>query len=280
MKSSNDMQLPYPLLIIAAAVAGAACTSSPGTTDPSSVPFGTTALVVVVNPVINDANAHVVPAPGTARAGITVSTDDNVHATTDAAGVAVLAPVGAGTRTLTLSGTGVTGSASVTITAGALLEVALASDATRTQLMVQVDYKTDQAVQVAPTMTAAEVNAALKVSDRVVFFSGGHYAGDLDFSGSRVTLFGEGALGGRVFLDGNVKLSGSDSRLRGTHVMGDLTITGSGVGVSFSRVDGAITATSSDGRLLANALCGADTVTGSGTIAVGNAGMAPVTACP
>jgi len=261
-------------------LAAAACSSSPESIDPANVPFGTTAIVVVVNPAVNDANAHVIASPGASRAGVTITTDDNVRATTDASGIAVLAPVTAGARTLTVSGSGVTGSANVTIADGALLELALASDATRTQIMVEVDYKMDQAVQVAPTMTAAEVNAVLKVSDRVVFFAGGHYTGDLEFTGSRVTLFGEGSLGGRVVLDGNLRVAGSDNRIRGTHVAGNLTIMGSGVGLSFSRVDGSVTATASDGRLLANALCGADTVTGSGTIAVGNTGMAPLTACP
>ena len=252
----------------------------PDANDPTNVPFGTTAIVVVVNPTINDANSHTVPAPGTARAGVTLTTDDHVTATTDATGIAVLAPVTAGMRTITISGAGATGSVSVMIANGALLELAVSTDATRAQSMVQVDYKTDQAVQVSPAMTNADVNNILKVSDRVVFFAGGHYTGDIDFSGSRVTLFGEGALGGRVFVDGNIKVSGSDSRIRGTHITGNLTIPASGIGISFSRVDGTTTSMGSDGVLLANALCGTATVTGSGTIALGNAGMAPITACP
>ena len=53
-------------------------------------------------------------------------------------------------------------------------------------------------------MNNAEVNAVLAVSDRVVFFNGGNYVGDLTFGGSRVTLFGEGVLGGKVSLEGNM----------------------------------------------------------------------------
>ncbi|HEU4733175.1 MAG TPA: hypothetical protein VFT22_35025 [Kofleriaceae bacterium] len=273
-------------LIALGAVVSAACGSSdsaPDANDPANIAFGTTAIVVVVNPPVNDANSHSVPAPGTARAGITLTTDDNVSATTDASGIAVLAPVTAGARTIRVSGTGITGSVGVTIAAHALLELAITTGATPTSspgMMVQIDYKTDQAVQVSPAMTNAEVNSVLKVSDRVVFFAGGSYTGDIDFSGSRVTLFGEGALGGRVLIDGNVTVSGSDSRIRGTHITGNLTIPASGVGVSFSRVDGAVQSAGSDGRLLANAMCGAETVTGSGTIALGNAGMAPIATCP
>lgn len=270
-------------LSLTLAVAAAACggsTSPADANDPAGVPFGTTTIVVVVNPAVNDANLHVVPLPGATRAGVTVSSDDKVSATTDASGIAVLSPVTPGARTLTFTGAGVSGTVAITIASGALREIAVASDASRAQVMVDVDYKSDQAVQVAPTMATAEVNAILKVSDRVVFFAGGHYAGDLEFSASRVTLFGEGALGGRVYLDGNLKVSGSDNRIRGTRIMGNLTITGSGVGLSFSRVDGTITAMASDGRLLANALCGSDVVTGSGTIVVGNAGMPPLATCP
>ena len=268
------------IALVLCAACGGSGNGMPDANDPANVPFGITAIIVVVNPTINDANSHTVPAPGTARAGVKLTTDDNVTATTDAAGIAVLAQVTPGMRTISVSGPGATGSVSVMIANGALLELALATDATRAQVMVQVDYKTDQAVQVAPAMSSAEVNNALKVSDRVVFFAGGHYTGDIDFAGSRVTLFGEGALGGRVFLDGNVTVSGSDSRIRGTHITGSLTIPASGVGVSFSQVDGTDTSSGSDGILLANALCGSAKVSGSGTIAVGNAGIAPVAACP
>lgn len=259
-----------------------ACGGSDATPDasaPTNIPFGTTAIVVVVNPVVNDANAKAVPTPGSARAGVTLTTDDNVTTTTAADGIAVLAPVTAGARTITVSGAA-TGSFTVTVADGTLREVALATDTDRAELMVNVDYKADQVMEVNPSMTNAEVNDILKPSDRVVFFKGGVYQGDLDFSGSRVTLFGEGVLGGEVVLEGTVVVSGSDSRIRGTHIMGDLTIPASKVGLSFSRVDGTASSAGSDGMLLANALCGSESVTGSGTIALGNVGAAPVTACP
>jgi hypothetical protein len=280
----DDRRMTKTSLAITSLLLTAACGGSdgamPDANDPTDIPFGTTAIVVVVNPAINDANSQTVPAPGTTRAGVVLTTDDGVTATTDADGIAVLAPVTAGTRTITVSGTDATGSVSVLIDDGALLELALATDATQAQVMVQVDYKTDQAVEVTSTMTNSEVNDILMVSDRVVFFAEGQYTGDLDFAGSRVTLFGEGALGGRVTIDGNITVSGSDSRIRGTHVTGDLTIPASGVGVSFSRVDGATTAEGSDGMLLANAMCGTENVTGSGTHVLGNAGMAPLVDCP
>lgn len=214
----------------------AACGGDDGTTiDPTDVPFGTTAIVVVVNPTINDANRDAtVPTPGTTVAGVTLTTDDGVTATTGPDGIAVLAPVTAGARTITVSGAISGGTFNVMAADKALREVAIAADAGRADVMVTVDYKADQAFEVTPAMTNAQVNDVLAVSDRVVFFRGGNYVGDLTFGGSRVTLFGEGALGGQVVLDGDLHVTGSDSRIRGTHITGAVTIPGSGVGLSFS----------------------------------------------
>ena len=257
------------------------CSSDGGEgTDPTDIPFGTTAILVVVNPTINDANVKQLPQPGDVLAGITLTSDDGVVATTDADGIAVLAPVTPGPRTVTVTGA-VTGSSfSVMVADKTLREVAVAIETGRAEVMVNVDYKADQAFEVDSTMSTAQVNEILAVSDRVVFFKGGTYAGDLDFSGSRVTLFGEGVLGGGVLVDGNVTVSGSDSRIRGAHITGALAMPASKIGLSFSRVDGAVTSTGSDGMLLANSLCGSETFTGSGTIVLGNHGAAPLTACP
>jgi hypothetical protein len=268
------------LLSTLQAVLGAACGGGDESIDPTDVRFGDTALVVVVNPVLNDGNRRPVPSPGTVRAGVTLRSDDGISATTQAGGIAVLAPLSAGTRTIEVSGDGIDGSFAVTMGNGELREVALAADGSRAELMVNLDYKSDRVLEISPAMAIAQVNEALSVSDRVVFLAGGVYAGDLDFSGSRVTLFGEGVLGGTVTLQGNVRITGSDSRIRGARITGTLTIPASGTGLSFSRVDGTTTAEGSDTTLLANALCGGAAITGSGSLAVGNAGAPPATSCP
>jgi hypothetical protein len=268
-------------LLMLSACGDAGGSAMPDANSPTDIPFGTTAIVVVVNPTINDANAKTgLPAPGNVVSGVTLTTDDNVSATTGADGIAVLAPVTAGTRTIAVSGAVAGGTFTVMVADKTLREVALATDTGSAQVMVNVDYKADQAFEVSPTMSSAEVNDILAVSDRVVFFKGGAYVGDLTFGGSRVTLFGEGVLGGNVSLQGNMTVTGSDSRIRGTHITGSLTIPASKVALSFSRVDGAVMSEGSDGMLLANALCGTETITGSGTIVVGNRGAAPITACP
>jgi len=270
----------YLLLCSLSLVLDACGSGDDGGIGPTDVRFGDTALVVLVNPSINDTNRQTVPSPGDVRAAVTVRSDDGISNTTDSDGIAVLAPLTAGVRTIALSGGGLEGAFTITLTAGALREVAVAASGTSSEIMVELDYKSDQVVELAPTMTNTEVNDALKPSDRVVFVQGGVYTGDVDFSGSRVTLFGEGVLGGTVTLQGNVTISGSDSRIRGTHITGNLSIPASGIGVSFSRIDGTVDAIGSDATLLANALCGNETITGSGSIVVGNSGSAPTAGCP
>jgi hypothetical protein len=278
--TSHDSLLVLAL-VAAASACGGANNSSPDAGSPTDIPFGTTAIVVVVNPVVNDGNLKSpLPMPGTIQAGVTLTTDDHVTATTGADGIAILARVTPGTRTITVSGAVAAGTFTLMVADKTLNEVALAATPGSAQLMVDVDYKADQAFMVTPAMTNAEVNSVLAVSDRVVFFAGGRYTGDLDFAGSRITLFGEGVLGGKVILDGNVTVTGSDSRIRGTEITGSLTIPASKVGLSFSHVTGSVTSQGSDGMFLANALCGAESISGSGTIVVGNKGVLPVTACP
>jgi len=268
-----------PALLVFGLVACGGDDGSGGPPDaslPTDVKFGDTALVIVLNPVVNDVNDRTVAMPGTARTGVTFTSDDGVSAMTDASGIAVLAPLTAGARTITATGTGAAGTFNVMMAAGELREIAVASEGTTSSIMVNLDYKSNRVTEVNPTMTLTEVNNALKVSDQVVFFKSGSYTGDIDFSGSRVTLFGEGILGGTVTLVGNVTISGSNSRIRGTTITGSLTAPASGIGLSFSRVNGATNATGSDGTFLKNALCGAVTITGSGSYALDNAGAAPV----
>ena len=251
--------------------------------DPTSVQFGDTALVVVVNPAVNEANDEEMPEPGPARAGLELSTDDGAATVTGASGIAVLGPLEPGARTVRVLGDGVDASFSVELAAGELREIALAVEGERAEVMVEIDYRSEQLVELDPSMSNEAVNGALAVSDTVVFFRGGIYAGDLDFSGSRVTLFGEGLLGGEVLLDGDVLISGSDSRVRGAEITGSLTVPASGVGVSFSRIDGLLSADGSDATFLASEMCGGANISGSGSIVLGNAGAAPlidVADCP
>ncbi|MBA3554338.1 MAG: hypothetical protein H0W29_06230 [Gemmatimonadales bacterium] len=133
-----------------------------------------------------------------------------------------------------------------------------------------------EVVEIAPATPVAEVNAALARSNVIVFLRSGTYSGDLDFSGSNVTLFGEGPQGGTVTINGNVTVNGSGNRLRGARILGDLSLMGSSAGITYSRVGGAIAVSGSGAVLLNNGFCGAATISGSGLLALGNAGLQPI----
>ena len=262
---------------------GLSCGGDDPTSPPGGPPpvarFGQTTFVVIVNPVVNDANQILVPAPGTVRQGVSVVADDGTSATTDASGIAVLSQVTPGTRTLTLSGGGDSGEITVSIAQADLREVAVALDGSGAAVMSNVLYAFGgQVVELTPFTPLADVNDALAQSNIIVFFRGGVYSGDLTFSGSSVTLFGEGALGGQVTINGNVIVEGSSNRIRGAVVNGDLSVPGSDPGIAFGKVSGAFDLTGSAAVLMNNALCGTASVSGSNPIALGNAGLTPIPA--
>ena len=246
-------------------------------TDPTDVTYGQTTFVVLPNPIVNDDNQVAVPTPGTTRSGVTVSVADGPSGTTDANGVVVLSPITSGAKTLTLSGGGATGEVSVGIADKELREVAVALSGTTAQVMGDVPYAFGgTVVEITPSMSLADVNAALAQSNQIVFFKAGTYTGDLTFSGSNVTLFGEGSQGGSVTLNGNVTVGGSQNRIRGARITGNLSVPGSNFGMSFTRVVGTFQLDGSGATLLNNGFCSTVTINGSGRTLLGNAGMAPI----
>ena len=262
--------LPRRCISLVACLAGAACSGESPTE--LEVTFGETTFVVIVNPVVNDANATSVPAPGSQQSGVSVAVAGGPSGSTNANGVVVLSPVVPGSKTLSVGGSDVT----VSIVDKDLRELAIARDGSAS-VMAEVPYAFGgQVVEITPSMSLTEVNAALSQSNTIVFFGAGTYVGDLQFSGSNVTLFGAGATGGAVTLDGNVTVDGSFNRIRGARITGSLSIPGSDVGISFSRVVGAVQVDGSDATLLNNAFCGTVNASGSGLTALGNAGMAPI----
>jgi len=266
-----------PSLVLALGGLAALGCGGDSNTGPIVVPFGETSFVVVVNPIVNDANQASLPAPGSNRAGVTVSVAGGPAGGTDANGVVVLTPVIGGSKVLALTGGGSSGQLTVSIAERDLRELAVALGSTTASLMANVQYGFGgTVVEVTPAMSLAEVNTQLARSNIIVFFRAGSYTGNLNFSGSSVTLFGEGAQGGSVTLSGNVQVTGSLNRIRGARITGTLTVPGSDFGMSFSRVQGAVSISGSDATLLNNAFCTVPTITGSGTTALGNAGMAPI----
>jgi hypothetical protein len=257
---------------------GLAC-GGDGPTDPPGAVYGETTVVYVMNPVVNQVNAAAVPTPGASRSGVNIAVTSGPSGTTGENGDLVLAPLAAGISPVSFSAGSATGQLTLNIAQGDLREIAVALDGTGAGEMADVRYEFGGAVvEITPTMTNAEVNAALSGSNLIVFLRAGTYQGDLNFSGSNVTLFGQGSQGGTVTINGNVTVSGSFNRLRGARILGNLSVPGSGAGISYSSVSGTLTLDGSNAVLLNNAFCGAATVAGSGLLALGNAGLAPLAA--
>ena len=275
-------QRRYWVTTLTAALAAAVLTTACGddATGPIDIPFGETTIVVVVNPPLNSDNDASLPDPGTEITGVTVSADGGPSATSDANGIAVLADVEPGTRTISLSGGGFSGTVSISIDEGDLREVAVALDGGGAEIMRNIEYRlSGQVVEVDPSTPLADVNDLLGQSNIIVFFEGGSYSGDLSFSGSNITVFGEGPSGGQVTLDGDVVIDGSSNRLRGIRVTGNLSVPGSNAGISFSRIDGDMQVDGSAATLLQNTLCGSTVeVNGSQAALLGNRGLDPVPA--
>jgi hypothetical protein len=258
--------------------AGLAC-GGDGPTNPPDAVYGETTVVYVMNPVVNDVNVAVVPTPGTSRSGVDIAVNSGPSGTTGGNGALVLAPLTAGVRPVSFSAGAATGQLDLDIAQGDLREIAVALNGSGAGEMANVRYAFGgTVVEITPTMSITEINAELGRSNLIVFMRSGTYQGDLNFSGSSVTLFGQGAQGGAVTINGNVTVSGSFNRLRGARILGNLSVPGSGAGISYSSVAGTMTVDGSNAVLLNNAFCGTATVAGSGVLALGNAGLAPLSA--
>lgn len=243
------------------------------------VTYGETTFVVLVNPVVNDANQMTVADPGGVRSGIAVSVDQGPSGATDGSGVTILRPIVPGGRMLLLTGGGMSGQLGADIAERDLREVAVALQGSGASAMADIVYAFGgQVVEITDSMPIAAINAELARSNLIVFFRSGTYTGDIVFAGSNVTLFGEGPTGGSVTLSGNVEVSGSRNRIRGARILGRLSVPGSDFGMSFSSVAGMAQVAGSGVVLLQNTFCGGVTISGSGGKLLGNAGLAPVPA--
>lgn len=249
------------------------------TTTAPEVEFGETTFVVLVNPAVNDDNQAAMPETGSARSGVSVSVVGGPSGSTDANGIVALSPVTLGSKAVSLSGGGTSGQVTLDIADQDLREVAVAlSSGTATEMARVVYAFGGTVVEVTPSMSMQQINDELAKSNQIVFFRSGTYSGDLTFSGSRVTAFGEGHTGGTVTLNGDVIVSGSHNRIRGINVTGNVSVPGSDAGLSFNRFGGSFEMAGSNSVLINNRFCGASspTISGGGNTMLGNSGLPPL----
>lgn len=276
--------MTHPSILLRLAFAAAVvstivgCSDSSGPVDATSVPYGQTTFVIFMNPAVNDINTVVSATPDTLRRdSVRVTVLQGQSEMTDSVGLGTLSPVAAGTRTLSISRDSVSGQVTANIAERDLREIALTLTPAGSAVMANVLYAFGgRVVDVTPRTSIDAVNSALAESNVIVFLRSGTYTGDLTFSGSNVTLYGEGRRGGTVTVIGNVTVNGSGNRIRGAHITGNLAVPANGFGMSLSRVEGALQLNGSGATLLQNTFCGTVTSPTSNVTALGNAGLAPI----
>lgn len=245
-----------------------------------NVPVGQTAIIVLVNPPLNWLNQASMAEPGALRRQ-SVGLSGGPSTESDVSGLAVLQPVAAGDRTMTVGGTAAASQILVPLQDKELKEIAVASTGFAASPMMTVGYRFGgTVVEVSPSTPVTQINAELAKPDQIVSFLPGNYTGDFVIAGRGTTLFGQGATGQTtvVTITGNVAVNVARARMRGVRVTGNVTVPADSFWMSFGRVDGTLNVTGNGVALLKNALCGTVTATGNDRAVVGNAGPAPIRA--
>jgi hypothetical protein len=273
----RSIALPWLTL----ALSLAACS---GASD-GALPFGETAIVTVVNPLVNAAHTVGGPVPADARASISIDVIPGGAATTDATGLAVVKDLTPGVRNL-LVGTAATSPFTISA-AGDVYDLAVAYDGTTTTPFpgFPIRYGVGGRIVVLDSRASpAAVAEALSTDGNVVFFRNGTFLGDLVIAGSDVILFGEDLSGREAVIDGSVTVQGTGVRIRGFTITGDVTVPGNDFGMAFATVHGATALHGNGIALLRNVLCGDVTVPSSNASLLDNAGLEPIAlpagACP
>lgn len=242
-------------------------------------PFGKTAVVVAVNPVVNADNTSAVPACHDAGRveGIEVDADPGDADTTDADGFAVLDELDEGAVEVVLDDGP---SLPLTIVQeGDVYDLAVAFDGETARAFANfpIRYGVGGEIQVFDTKAdPQQVADALSTNGNIVFFENGTYQGDLLITGDDVIFFGEGFTEHEVVIDGAVEVRGTGVRIRGFTVTGDIAVHGNNFGMAHSVVQGDTAINGESVGFLANHFCGRVTVPSSNATLLHNRGLAPM----
>jgi hypothetical protein len=247
-----------------------------GGNDPDT-PFGETAIIVVVNPEENDGNTEALPGfVADIYGGVDVDADPGGADTTDDTGLAVLHDLDPGDLDLVFDGDA---SLPFTIVAeGDVYDVAVAYDGDQVGLYSGFPIRYSIGGQIIEIPIDADPTDALSEDDQIVFFEDGIHVGDLLIQGSNVIVFGEGFAEHSVVIDGNLEVRGTNVRIRGVTITGDLSVWGNQFGMSFGVVQGATQLNGQAISFLRNVFCNGANVPSSNAALYDNLGLAPFSA--
>lgn len=255
--------------------------TGPGIPEDVDVPAGATAIVAIVNPVVNTPHTTGVPDElGDARDGIAVTArpgDSDVTAD----GVAVVG-VPPGGIELDVSGA----SLSHTVQAeGDVVDAPIAFSGSAAAFFdnTPIRYAVNEAsgaIFLDPSVPLADIEGHLAEDDRIVVLRPGTYVGSITITGKGTLLYGEGFLDRAVVIDGSITAEGEEVRLRGLTITGDLISRGNNFGVSFSLVRGDVSIMGNAGAFVRNVFCGETVVPSSNATLLDNYGVAPLEALP
>jgi hypothetical protein len=268
------MKVSTSISAITGALALVACSGSG--IDPD-LPFGRTAIVVVVNPPANDGNTAAPPSfVGSAVGGVAVDAVPGGSATTDATGLAVIADVEAGLTDVVLDGGP---QVSIDILGdGDVYDAAVAYDGDQAGFYPGFPIRYGVGGEIVVIGSDDDATDALATDDTIVFFEDGVHVGDLLVQGENVIFFGEGFSERAVVVDGNVEVRGGNVRIRGVTITGNLTVLGNNFGMSFSVVEGQTQLQGQAISFLRNVFCQGANVPSSNAALFDNAGLAPTPA--
>lgn len=257
------------------------CGSRGGLPD-ADQPFGESAVVVVVNPMVNDGNTTAIPASAsTSRGDIFIDADPGGSATTDTSGLAVITEVAAGDVALLFNG-----DASLPLTIlsnGDVYDLAVAynGDAVAPYPNFAIRYGVGGDIVIFGSDADPDAIAeALSTNGNIVFFRNGTYLSDLLITGDDVIFFGEGFTERQVVIDGSVTVRGTGVRIRGFTIKGDVTVSGNDFGMAFGVVQGRTQILGNAVAFLRNAFCGEVTVPSSNATLLDNEGIPPLAQPP
>ncbi|MGK4003834.1 hypothetical protein WMF31_14475 [Sorangium sp. So ce1036] len=269
------------LALACAGAVGCGGDDTTGTPEDVDVSAGATAVVAILNPVVNEPHSTGVPAElGDARDGIVVAATPGGRDIT-ADGIAV---VGAPAGGVELDVAGAT--LSHTIQAeGDVVDAPIAFSGSAAAFFdnTPIRYAVSEAsgaIFLDPSVPMADLEARLAEDDRVVVLRPGRYVGSITITGRGTLLYGEGFLERAVVIDGGITVQGEAVRLRGLTITGDLASRGNDFGISFSVVRGNVSITGNAGAFVRNVFCGETVVPSSNATLLDNHGVAPLNDLP